>query len=148
VRRAWNLRTDPLKPWTSLAEPVDDQVTHIFNAAARVLIGNGKRCFFWIDKWLHGRSIGDIAPDVYRLINPLTKSIRTVSEAVANNAWTKDIKKAINIQMFLQVLVIWEEVSTIQLDPDVDDIWFWSWESNGKYSSKSIYKAHFAASTL
>ena len=58
-------------PWSS--RPMDEDVRQIFNAAARVLIGNGKRIFFWMDKWLYGRTIEEIAPDVFQCINPLKR---------------------------------------------------------------------------
>ena len=67
-----------------------------------------KDVFFWTDKWIEGKTIEDIAPDIYQLINPVTKARRTVAEAVVNGAWIDDIKKPPNIQEFLQVVAICE----------------------------------------
>jgi hypothetical protein len=46
VRWAWNLRVGNLKPWCTLAAPSEEQVNHILIAAANMVIGDGKRCFF------------------------------------------------------------------------------------------------------
>lgn len=101
VHWAWNLRTGDEKPWCPLAAPMDEKDRHIFNAAARVVVGNGKMSFFWTDNWLQGRTIEEIAPDIYQLINPITKARRTVAEAVVDGTWIDDIKKQIDIRGFL-----------------------------------------------
>jgi hypothetical protein len=76
VRWAWHLRVGDQKSWCSLASPIEEQDRHIFNAATSVVVGNGQRCYFWTDIWFNGRSIEDIAPDIYHAINPLTKARR------------------------------------------------------------------------
>ena len=119
------------------------QTRAIFNAAAKVELGNGERTMFWTDKWVAGRTIEEIAPDVYRLINPDIKAKRTVAQALANGAWIEDIKKQISISTFMQVLAIWEECQEIHLQPQVEDVWRWSWDSKGFFSTKSVYQAHF-----
>ena len=55
-----------------------------------------------------------------------------------------DIKKPINIDLFMQVLAIWEECNTINLYPLEEDKWSWSWEAKGAFTTKSVYKAHYA----
>jgi hypothetical protein len=45
-----------------------------------------------------------------------------VAEAVIDGAWIDDIKKAINIQGFLQVLAIWEDINDIHLNQRSEDI--------------------------
>jgi hypothetical protein len=147
VRWAWNMRVGDLKPWCSLATPMEEQDRHLFNAATRVVVGNGKRCFFWMDNWINGKTIEDIAPDIYHSINPQTKARRTVAEVVANGVWIDDIKKPINIQSFLQVVAIWEGLAEVQLNQNSEDEWTWTWDAKGSFTSKSVYLAHYASAT-
>jgi hypothetical protein len=70
-----------------------------------------------------------------------------VADAISNSSWLDDIKKTIIIQTFHRILAICEEISSINLLAEDEDVWFWSWDPKGTYSSKSIYNAHFAAST-
>jgi hypothetical protein len=126
---------------------MEEQDRHIFNAATSVVVGNGQRCYFWTDNWLNGRSLEDIAPDIYHAINPLTKARRTVAEAIINGAWIDDIKKQINIQGFLQVVAIWEELNGIHLSQNAEDVWTWTWDAKGIFTSKSVYMAHYKTAT-
>jgi hypothetical protein len=57
--------------------------------------------FFWTDKWIQGRTIEEIAPDIYKIINPLIKARRIVAEALVNGMWIDDIRKPVNIRGFL-----------------------------------------------
>lgn len=66
-----------------------------------------------------------------------------VAEAILNSQWIDNMKKPLNVQGFLQVLHIWEELQNFHLTPAAEDVWSCSWESNGVYSAKSVYRAHF-----
>jgi hypothetical protein len=72
VRWAWNLHAGTKKPWCFQSNPCEEKVRQIFNAGAKVTIGNGKRCFFWLDKYLNGKTIEDIALDVFHNISPVS----------------------------------------------------------------------------
>ena len=98
---------------------------------------------FWSDRWINGKSIEDIAPEVYGIINPEIKAIRTVAQALNNGTWIEDIKKLITIDVFMQVISIWEECQDVHLSPPVEDKWEWSWEPKGHFSTRSVYQAHF-----
>ena len=50
VRWAWNLRANEKRPWCNLAEPQDENIREIFNAAAKVALGNGEKTMFWLEK--------------------------------------------------------------------------------------------------
>lgn len=109
------------------------------------MVGNGNNCFFWSDNWLQGRSLADVAPEVVKLVSPNTRACRTVAQAMCNKSWLKDIKGSLTIKAFLQLISLWERLRDVQLNPESEDAWSWSWESNGSFSSKSVYMAHFAA---
>jgi hypothetical protein len=82
VRWAWNLRAEERKPWCTLASPVEEKVRQIFNAASKVIIGNGERCFFWTDKWINGGLIEEIALEVFQSIPLAIRARRTVAQAL------------------------------------------------------------------
>ena len=147
VSLAWNARMAD-KAWSPLMTPVDEKIRHLFNAAARVEVGNGEKTFFWTDKWVLGRSVENIAPEDYHAVNTMIRATRTVAEGLPECNWIKDIKKPINIQTFLQAVALWEETRSLHLNPNSEDVWTWTWESNGIYSAKSVYAAHFATNTI
>lgn len=45
----------------------------MFNAATKVVVGNGEHTYFWCDKWLGGVSL-DIAANIVDLITPSTRA--------------------------------------------------------------------------
>jgi hypothetical protein len=45
VRWAWNLRAEVQKTFCSLVSPLEEQGRNIFNAAATMVVGNGRRCY-------------------------------------------------------------------------------------------------------
>jgi hypothetical protein len=119
---------------------MDEQVRGMFNAAARIEVGNGEKCFFWLYKWLNGMTIEQIAPAIYKMIHPNIKAKRTVADAIRNGRWVDDINKPLTIQAFSQILAIYEEIRNFHLRQDVENNWTWLWEA------KSVYSAHFACS--
>jgi hypothetical protein len=40
-----------------------------FAASTSMVVGNGESSLFWGDRWLDGKSIREIAPEVYVLIS-------------------------------------------------------------------------------
>jgi hypothetical protein len=94
-------------------------------------------------KWINGKTIEDIAPEVFLAINPEIKARRIVSQDLNAGKWIEDIKRPISINNFLQVLNIWEACSIIHLNPKEYDKWTWLWEADGVFSTKSVYKSHY-----
>ena len=89
----------------------------------------------------------EIIPDVCEIVNPETKARRTVAQALDNGVWIEDIKGPITINIFMQVLAIWEECQEVQLNPSTEDDWKWTWDTRGVFSTKSVYLAHFKTKT-
>ena len=87
TRWVWNLRAEEQKACCELACPVDERVRQVFYVAARVVVGNGERIYFWTDKWIHGKTIEEIAPDVFLSINPEIKARRTMAQALKHGKW-------------------------------------------------------------
>jgi hypothetical protein len=61
ARWLWLKKTEPHRPWASLDIQVPDQVQAFFRIAICLEVGNGEDTLFWIDRWLHGQCIADLA---------------------------------------------------------------------------------------
>ena len=94
-------------------------------------IGNGDNTLFWIDKWLHGQCIADIAPQLFRLVPKRRANRRTVLDALNQNNWISDLKGALGVAALVEYLQLWDILSQIVLDPDVEDRHIWRFSSSG-----------------
>jgi hypothetical protein len=68
ARWLWLKKTEPHRPWASLDIQVPDQVQAFFRIAICLEVGNGEDTLFWIDRWLHGQCIADLAPSLFAAI--------------------------------------------------------------------------------
>jgi hypothetical protein len=103
---AWNARTPNNRAWSILLNPLENHERRLFNAAARVELGNGNRCFFWTDRWINGPTVEDITPEVFNYVPPIIMERRAIAEAMISAVWIKDIKGKINIHIFHHVLTL------------------------------------------
>jgi hypothetical protein len=134
-------------PWTSRLEESSTRRQGL-KLAARIEVGNGEKCFFWLDKWLNGLTIEQIAHAIYKMIHPNIKARRTVADAIRNGRWMDDINRPLTIQAFSQILAIYEEIRNFHLHQDVEDNWTWLWEAKWEYTAKSVYTAHLPVQFL
>lgn len=90
----WRMRTDPTRPWRGLDMQFSKVELDVFMASTFMEVGNGESALFWEDKWLDGRSIKEMAPEVYALVPKRHRKARTVREALVDRAWIPDIAGA------------------------------------------------------
>lgn len=62
VRWEWLRRTDSNRPWQGLKLMVDRDARGVFDSLVKITVGNGSKVLFWIDRWIHGAAVTDIAP--------------------------------------------------------------------------------------
>lgn len=55
-------KTEPQKPSSDLPIQVREQVWAFFSIAMASKVGNGSHTLFWMDRWLHVKSIEELAP--------------------------------------------------------------------------------------
>jgi hypothetical protein len=108
--------------------------------------GQRKEMQLLVGYWINNKSVEEIAPNIYKMISPVVWAKRMVAEALINGCWIGDINKLVNIRSFMQVLDLWEKIREVQISAETEDSWSWRWESNGIFSTKSVYHAHFATS--
>jgi hypothetical protein len=71
---------------------------------------------------------------------------RTVQEAIVSTKWISDIKGALSVGVLTDYLQLWDLISAIELQPEVEDKHIFSIAPNGAYSAKSTYEGLFPGS--
>jgi hypothetical protein len=97
VRWCWLRRKDPLRPWQGLPALNDLEANEVFQNLAVFRVGNGESTLLWTDRWINGRSAGDIAPEVMSLVPTRRRNARKVSEALQEDAWISDVEGDLSI---------------------------------------------------
>jgi len=99
-------------------------------------IGNGRNVCFWEDNWLGSSSLAIQHWELYRIVSEKNKTIAELWDGV-NLKCT--FRRLVDDRLFL----MWEEVfqlaTTISFE-DSDDALIWKFNSNGLYSTQSLYK--------
>jgi hypothetical protein len=88
-----------------------------------------------------------LAPRLFAIIPKRIATRRTVLETLANRKWISDIKGALSVGVLVDYLNLWELLSEIVLQPEVEDKHIFSIAAYGKYSAKAAYEGLFAGST-
>jgi hypothetical protein len=62
-----------------------------FRIAVKSVVGNGESTKLWTDRWLQGKTVLELAPNLFNLISKRERKHRTVAEALINRRWVTDI---------------------------------------------------------
>jgi hypothetical protein len=124
---------------------VQRQVRQFFDLSVFTILGNGATTLFWSDRWIHGNTIQDIAPEVVSMVGRKAYSSRTVAQALDNWHWVSDICGPLSLRGLQQYLLLWDTLGEVRLSRDADKH-VWMHSSSGMFSSKSCYKAFFMGS--
>ncbi|WVZ54039.1 LOW QUALITY PROTEIN: hypothetical protein U9M48_004907 [Paspalum notatum var. saurae] len=127
LRWLWTLKTDAIRPWARLPIQVTAKARALFDMAVVTSVGNGSDTKFWMDRWLHGKTMTELVPK--RAVKR-----RTMSQALTNRRWVADIRGALPVQ---------DLVDGQELRVDVPDQHHCKLSSSSCYSSKSAYDALF-----
>jgi hypothetical protein len=117
-----------------------------FSVSVCSIVGDGLNTLFWTDKWLHGKSVGELAPALLSRIPMNIQKSRTVYEALLNNRWVSDLTGNLPADVLMGFFCIWDVTRGIHLQPGISDQHRWLPTANGQYSSKSAYDCFFAGS--
>jgi exonuclease III len=147
TRWIWRMRTDPLRPWHGIDMHFSKIELAVFNVSTRMDVGDGNTALFWLDSWLDGRAISEIAPDLFALVPGRARKRRTVREALAERRWIADIQGALGSLALWQYVQLWVMLREVTLAPTPDRL-LWRWTTDAQYSSKSCYEFLFQGSLL
>jgi hypothetical protein len=99
-------------------------------------IGNGKKVKFWEDNWLASSSLAIQYWDLYMSLNEKNKTVQDLWDGTHLKC---TFRRYVDSVTFCK----WEEIlqlaSTINLSNEEDEM-IWTFNSNGIYSSQSLYK--------
>jgi hypothetical protein len=98
-------------------------------------IGNGRSVRFWEDVWFGNTNLATQFWDIYFVSNQQTKTVREIWDGTYLRC---DFRRNFTDDMMVQ----WQELvaiaETIVFNSDEDQL-IWAYETNGVYSSKSMY---------
>jgi hypothetical protein len=137
LRWLWLQRQDPGHPWAKLPVEVDPATRAFFQISTCLVVGDGRNSFFWQDMWLDGQCLSALAPDLVRAVPTCLRKRRTLADGLANQAWIRDIKGALTMQVLVQFLEIRQRLQDFALDPDTPDRLEWKWSSPGQFTTRS-----------
>lgn len=147
MRWLWLSKTDPGRPWAAFNIKVHPNVTAMFAISVSSLVGDGRTTLFWKDRWLHGKSIEELAPALVPFVNKRARSRRTVNEAMQDLRWVGDIAGGLSVPAILDYLELWDTLENVQLLENQPDQHLWTPESSGTYSARSAYARFFVGSS-
>lgn len=145
VRWLWLQRTDPTRPWVHLHLPSDPDASSIFRASTSWSVGNGWTCRFWMDPWIDGKAISDLAPSLLPLV-PRHRRKCTVADELNGRSWVVDLHGALTPGEMVEYVQLWRLLRPISLSSPLDHP-SWRWTTDAKYSARSCYRALFVGST-
>ena len=87
----------------------------IFDISSEMVLGDGASALFWKDKWMEGRSMEEVAPNLFAVIPKRRRRNTTVREALVNRRWIADIAGALRPLALLQYVEVWRYTQRVQL---------------------------------
>lgn len=146
MRWLWLQKTDFARPWAGLSIHVPQNVHSLFNVVVKTMVGNGENTKFWSDRWLHGKTVAELASNPFALIFKRARKQHTVAQALENRRWVADIHGGLSVQVLYEYLTIWTLVDEVVLLQDVQDQHVWKLTADGMHTCKSTYETYFLGS--
>lgn len=72
---------------------------------------------FWVDHWLDGQSITEIAPALVALVPNEYRHYRTVYQALSRHVWIQDIQRALGPAATVKYVDLWRWLQQVMLTP-------------------------------
>lgn len=110
-------------------------------------VKNGAHTLFMAVRWLFAQRIIDIAPRLFETIPRRIANIRTVQETFLNRRRISDIKGALSVGVLVDYICLWDFLSYVELQSDIEDRHDFNLASNEKYPIKAAYEGFFVGST-
>jgi hypothetical protein len=113
MRCLWIKKTKPDNPWAGVEIPVHPHSSAMFAISVVTTIGNGEGTLFSSDRWLHGHSLEELAPNVLKCVPSRFCKARTVAAALHELTWVSDIKGALGWHGLTEYLELYEMLSQV-----------------------------------
>lgn len=139
-------KTDPSHPWMGLQVKIHPNAIALFDMAIVTINGDGTNTRFWRDRWLQGRTISKVAPNLVSLVPRWVFNQWTVAQATENMTWVTDIRGVLSVIVLEEYLQLWDLLEAITLQNGVPDHHYWKLFDSGVYASKYAYSTFFVSS--
>lgn len=110
-------------------------------------VGNGENSLFWVDKWIDGKSIRELAPGLCSMVKRRGAQKRSVMDALSDNKWMDDIQGDMSAEVVMEFLSLCVRLEEVDLHHDHPDKHIWKLSATGVYTAKSAYEALFQGAT-
>uniref|UniRef100_A0A453L2L7 Reverse transcriptase zinc-binding domain-containing protein n=1 Tax=Aegilops tauschii subsp. strangulata TaxID=200361 RepID=A0A453L2L7_AEGTS len=78
----WFSRTDQERAWQGLNLQFSPTERALFWASTFTILGNGLSALLWEDRWIGGRSVHELMPNLYGCIPKRRRTTRTVADGL------------------------------------------------------------------
>ncbi|GJN07584.1 hypothetical protein PR202_ga25487 [Eleusine coracana subsp. coracana] len=93
-----------------------------------------------------GQRLEDLCPFITNMVPRRHANRRTVSNAIANMSWIRDIHGTTTLDVIIEFLKLCSLIEKVALQPAVQDTHTWRLSASGNYTTKSAYDAIFMGS--
>jgi hypothetical protein len=138
----WQQRTKPDKPCSNLPPDIDEIDAMLFRECTTTAIGNGTATKFWMDRWLEGCSLKEIAPAIYKLAR---RKNYTVAQGLEAGRWKQGLQRISTTEQLMEYTTLWTMIAQVQQTERLDKI-SWKFTANGSFSTSSAYRVQFIGS--
>lgn len=142
LRWLWYTRTDSSRAWSGLDLQFSPDEHALFFASTYMEVGNGSKALFWEDRWIQGKAVCELAPQLYSCVSKRRRKATTVAAGLTSNSWARDIQGVLGITEIGQYLQLWLTIQSRALTDKPDQL-IWRWTNDGSYSAHSAYLATF-----
>jgi hypothetical protein len=118
-----------------------------FRASFSCLVGDGRSILFWNDLWLEGKSIQDIAPNLWMTVPNRYRRNRTITATLLDNAWIRDIVGPFTVPILVQYVQLRERLLEVALNSRLRTGLCGSGVCLANTQSQSAYSALFLGQT-
>jgi hypothetical protein len=140
ARWEWLRRTDATWPWAGLPRLPNKEAEEVFFSLATGIVGNGRRILFWLDRWVNGSRILEIAPEVAAAVSTRHKNTHLVADGLYMNNWVLDVQGNLSAAGYRQLIILWVLIRGVAIDEDEIDRFVSAGAASGKYTARETYK--------
>jgi hypothetical protein len=142
MRWLWYNWDQQERPWKHLLKVTDQSDRNLFFCSTRISVGNGKSTPFWKAKWLSGTSPKEMTLNLYKIARYKKKNVHTEMQGAR---WIKNIGAINSTTLMEEYILLFLALSTLRLS-DQEDVIYWKWTTDGKYTVASAYEIQFHGS--
>ena len=106
----------------------------------QVVLGNGNKAKLWSSRWLDGQAPATLHPALFKHSK---RKNRTVSDALADDKWIRDVDYSRTERVVEEFISLWTCLQGITVQPTHEDKITWLHTADGQYTARSAYKIQF-----